>query len=156
MKRSAFRDYVVSVAAALAVGGLSALLTMNSMTEFSWLDKPPLSPTAAVFPIVWSILFILMGIAAAMIWRSRDPRRGSALFTYGLQLFVNFFWTIIFFNMEMRLFAFFWLLLLLALVTATALSFKNIRPAAGALLIPYILWLCFAAYLNLGVYLLNR
>jgi len=154
--KNSWKAYLISIAGSLAVGGLSALLTREAMKEFAALRQPPLSPPPAVFPIVWSVLFVLMGIAAALIWRSGDPRRGNALFWYGAQLFVNFFWTIFFFRLEIRLFAFFWLLLLLALVIVTAVLFRRIRPAAGALLLPYLLWLLFAGYLNLGVWLLNR
>ena len=148
--------YIISIAIALAVGGLSALLTRDSMESFAALNRPPLSPPGIVFPIVWTVLYTLMGISAARIWLSNDPDLPDALFLHGAQLFVNFFWSIFFFNLELYLFSFFWLLLLLALVTAMTVRFYRIDPTAGLLQLPYILWLLFAAYLNMGIYLLNR
>lgn len=149
------KTYAVSIAVALAVGGLSALLTMDSMEKYQVLDQPPLSPPGWVFPIVWSVLFVLMGIGAAMVYLSGSPSRKEALAAYGLQLFVNFLWPILFFLLEARLFAFLWLVLLLVLVIWMTVSFARINKTAGLLQIPYILWLIFAGYLNLGVYLLN-
>lgn len=148
--------YVISALIPLVVGGLAGLLTMDSMKEFEQLAKPPLSPPGMLFPIAWSILYILMGIGAARVYLGDDPSRQEALFVYALQLFVNFFWTILFFGFEMRLFAFFWLLLLLALAIFMTVQFKKTAKWAAYLQIPYLVWLVFAAHLNLGVYLLNR
>ena len=148
--------YVVSALIPLAVGGLAGLLTMDSMQAFEQLQKPPLSPPGMLFPIVWSILYILMGVGAARVYLGDSPNRQEALFAYGLQLFVNFFWTILFFGFQMRLFAFFWLLLLLALAVFMTFQFKKTAKWAAYLQIPYLAWLVFAAYLDLGVYLLNR
>ncbi len=154
--RSKFKVYSISILIALAVGALSALLTRDSMERFGELLKPPLSPPGGLFPIVWSVLFVLMGISAAIVFLSNSPHRNKALKIYALQLVVNFFWSIIFFNLEARLFAFFWLLLLLALVLWMFILFRKISPTAAYLQNPYILWLLFAAYLNAGIYLLNR
>ncbi len=150
------RPYVVSAAIALAVGGFSALLSRGGMRAFEMLNKPPLAPPAAVFPIVWTVLYILMGVGAARVYLSAEPTRRDALFAYALQLFVNFFWPILFFVLEMRLFAFFWLLLLLALVIGMTLLFYRSSRWAALIQVPYIVWLLLAGYLNLGVYLLNR
>ena len=118
--------------------------------------KPPLSPPGVVFPIVWSILYILMGISSAIIWCSESQEKPQALKLYAAQLAVNFFWSIFFFAFGWRLFAFFWLLLLLVLTAKMVKSFYQIDKKAAYLQIPYLLWLLFAAYLNFGVWMLNR
>ena len=153
--RSKIKTYAISIAVALAVGGLSALLTGDSMEKYKALNQPPLAPPGWVFPIVWTILFVLMGVGAAMVFLSDSSSKKKPIAIYGLQLTVNFFWTILFFLLEARLFAFFWLLLLLGLAVWMAVSFARVNKAAGLLQIPYILWLLFAGYLNLAVYLLN-
>ena len=151
-----FKPLAISILIALGVGGLSGFLTMGNMDIYRNINKPPLSPPPIVFPIVWTILFILMGISAYLIYESNSNLKGKELAIYGLQLVVNFFWPIIFFNGQKFLLAFVWLLLLVALIIETILIFKDINKKASLLLIPYLLWSIFATYLNLGVYLLNR
>lgn len=153
------KPYVISIAIALAVGGLSALLTKNNMEVYDTINRPALAPPMWLFPVVWSILFILMGISSALVWVNRDENREdafSALRVYGLQLVVNFFWTIIFFNMQAYLFAFIWLILLWVLIIIMIVQFRKISPLAAYLQIPYLLWVTFAGYLTLMIYLLNR
>ena len=153
------KPYVISIAIALAVGGLSALLTKNNMEVYDTINRPALAPPMWLFPVVWSILFILMGISSALVWVNRDENREdafSALRVYGLQLVVNFFWTIIFFNMQAYLFAFIWLILLWVLIIIMIIQFRKISPLAAYLQIPYLLWVTFAGYLTLMIYLLNR
>ena len=116
----------------------------------------PFPPPAAAFPIVWTILYVLMGISAALVWLSRDSERGNAMFVFGAQLFVNFWWSIFFFRWQIRGYAFFWLLLLIALVVWMIAAFRKIRPLTGKLNLPYLLWLCLAAWLNAAVWILNR
>lgn len=127
----------------------------SGFKSFEALQKPPLTPPAAVFPIVWSALYLLMGIAAYLVWSSGDLDRGASLRMYFLQLLVNILWPLFFFRLQWRLFAFFWLLLLLALLSLTMAGFRYIRKSAYWLLVPYFLWVLFAGYLNLGIYLLN-
>ncbi|MBR5542604.1 MAG: tryptophan-rich sensory protein [Oscillospiraceae bacterium] len=151
--------YAISIAAALAVGGLSALLTAGNMNIYSEIVKPPLSPPSVLFPIVWTLLYILMGVGAAMIYLQRDENPEAvrnALITYGISLFFNFFWSIIFFNMQAYLFAFVWIILLWASVLATIIQYRKISTSAAALQVPYLLWITFAAYLNLAIFVLNR
>ena len=147
--------YVVSIGAALAVGGISVLLSMKGMKEFTGLRQPPLSPPGWLFPVVWTILYTLMGISAARIYLANTPESASALWLYAFQLAVNAAWSPLFFSLKLRLVAFVWLLILLALVIAMTARFKKIDVAAGNLQFPYIVWLLFAGYLNLAVYLLN-
>lgn len=152
------KPYVISVAIALAVGGLSALLTKNNMSVYNNIERPALAPPMVVFPIVWSILFILMGISSAMVWvnREKDPDTAfAALRVYGMQLIINFFWSIIFFNMQAYLFAFIWLVLLWIFILVMIAQFRKISPLAAYLQLPYLLWVTFAGYLTLMIYLLN-
>lgn len=148
---------LAQLAIPLAVGGLSALLTGNAFTSYQALNRPPLSPPAMVFPIVWTILYLLMGTGSylAIGCDARLPENRPLVWVYAAQLLFNLLWTPVFFRLEWRLFSFFWLLALLALVAVMARQFYRRRPLAGYLQIPYLLWLLFAAYLNLGTYLLN-
>lgn len=151
-----WKTFAVFIAVPLAVGALSAFLSREGMAAFEGLQKPTLAPPAAAFPIVWTILYILMGISAALVWLSRDRERGNAMFVFGAQLFVNFWWSIFFFRWQIRGYAFFWLLLLLGLVVWMIAAFRKIRPLAGKLNLPYLLWLCLATWLNAAVWILNR
>lgn len=153
------KPYIISVAVALAVGGLSALLTSGNMDIYSEIVRPPLSPPSILFPIVWTILYVLMGISAAMIWNERENKMAEsnrALIVYAVNLVLNFFWSIIFFNMQAYLLAFIWLVLLWIVILIMTVSFYRIKPIAGILQIPYLLWVTFAGYLNLAIYFLNR
>jgi len=155
--RAKWKTLVIALVIPLGVGGLSALLTRKEMDAFSHLNQPPLSPPTWLFPVVWTILFLLMGLASWLVYRSDAPdgviRR--ALTVYGIQLGVNFLWSILFFNLKWYLFSFFWLLLLWGLILVTMILFFPIRKPAGWLLVPYVLWVTFAGYLNFGIYLLN-
>ena len=141
----------------LAAGGLSALLTGNSMESYGAVTRPPLSPPGWLFPVVWTGLYILMGLASYLVLTApvSGERKERALSIYALQLAVNFAWPVIFFKLSAYGAAFFWLLLLLLLVLTAWLLFKHISGTAGKLLLPYLLWLLFALYLNLGVWILN-
>lgn len=131
------------------------MLTRKGMQAFAGVPQPPLSPPAWLFPVVWTALYILMGVACYLVWVT-PQKAPNALFAYGIQLALNFFWSLLFFGAKNYLFAFLWLLLLWAAVAWTLLLFRRTRKIAGALLIPYLVWISFAGYLNLGVYLLNR
>lgn len=149
------RAYILSIAAALAIGALGSILTRKGMEAFTNVNQPKLSPPMWLFPVVWTILYILMGISAAMIYETRSEDRREALLIYGLQLFMNFAWTVLFFGFGWYLAAFIWIVVLEAVIVITIATFAEIRPKACYLLVPYALWVAFAAYLNLGVYLLN-
>lgn len=150
------KPLLISLAIPLATGSLAAFLTSGSMDVYKRLNQPPLAPPGWVFPIVWSILYTLMGIASYLVWLQGGKGRGKALAWYAVQLACNFFWTLIFFNMGLYALAFFWLAGLWVLVLLTAIRFFQQSPPAGWLLLPYLLWTAFAGYLNLGVWLLNR
>lgn len=142
----------VSVGIALGTGILSSFLAPNIAGQYMTLYKPSLSPPGWLFPIVWTILYILMGAAAYLVYESpKGEDRTSALLYYGAQLAVNLIWPVIFFRCEAYVTAFFWLLLLWYLVFVTFRKFTEINQLAGYLLIPYLVWLTFAGYLNLMI-----
>ena len=150
------KKLLACLAIPLAVGGLSALVS-GGMSAYMDLDQPPLSPPAWVFPVVWSILYLLMGYASYRVTRSGKAENHirSALIVYGIQLFLNFLWSPVFFGLRWYLAAFFLLIALWVAVFITMRKFLHLDEKAGDLLLPYLLWVCFAGYLNLGVYLLN-
>ena len=153
-----YKSYFISVAIALGTGGLSALLTMKNMEIFDMVKKPPLSPPAILFPIVWTILYILMGISAAFIYEKRNEspdKVREALTTYASSLIVNFSWSIIFFNLQAFFVAFIWIILLLFLIIITLVKYYSIDKKAALLQIPYLIWVAFATYLTLGIMLMN-
>ena len=158
MKTKTWKQYALGILLTESIGALSGWLSKDGMKIFSAsISQPPLSPPAFLFPIVWGILYALMGIGAVRIYRSpQSTERNRALNVYITQLIVNFFWSLIFFNAQAFLFAFFWLLILWFLVLWMILLFHKVNPLAAKLQIPYLLWLSFAAYLNLGVWYLNR
>ena len=147
-------DMIISILIPVAVGSISALIS-RIPGRYAGMQQPPFSPPAIVFPIVWTALYILMGISAYMISRSEDARKSRALSVYALQLFFNFFWSILFFRFSWYLPAFFWLAAMIVLILIMIFRFFQIKPLAAYLQIPYLFWCLFAAYLNFGVYWLN-
>ena len=146
---------LVSLLISMGIGGISALVTKDSMPVYEGLVKPPLSPPGWLFGVVWGILFFLMGISAYIVYTSDSPEKGPALKFYGAQLIVNFIWPILFFNLRLYWIAFIWLVLLWILILAMIARFSRIQKWAGYLQIPYLLWVTFAGYLSLFVALLN-
>ena len=140
----------------LAVGGLATLLA-GGMGSYKTFAQPPLSPPGWVFPVVWTLLYLAMGHASFRVYtREQNQRqRRLSLGLYLVQLFFNFLWPIIFFRFEAFLVAFGVLIALWIGIVATMWQFYKSDERAGDLLIPYLLWVTFAGYLNLGVYLLN-
>ena len=156
MKRN-WKPYLFWILLAEAVGGLSGWLTREGTKIYQQtIVQPPLSPPGWVFPVVWTILYALMGISAARVWaapKSQTRSRGLNLFI--AQLIVNFFWSPIFFNARAYGLALAWLLLLWVLVGLMILQFRKVDKTAALLQIPYLLWLTFAAYLNWSVWQMN-
>ena len=148
----------ICIAIPVIVGIVSALLTRNSMELFQSIDKPPLALPGWLFPVVWTILYILMGISSYLILESGESQEEirKALTIYGYQLVVNFLWPTFFFNFGWYFFSFLWLVLLWVLVLIMILRFKDISKLAAYMNIPYLVWLTFAGYLNLGIWILNR
>ena len=153
------KPYIISILLALAVGGLSALLTMGNMEIYSEIETPPLSPPSILFPIVWTALYILMGISAAIVYTNRQNSFHEAkmgLRAYAISLFFNFLWSIVFLNFRWLGFAFFWLLGLLFFIIKTIVCYSKVNKLAAYLQIPYALWVAFAGYLTLAIAFLNR
>lgn len=150
-----WKNLITAVAIPLAVGGLSAWITKDGMKAFETVNQPPLTPPMWLFPVVWSILFVLMGIASYLVVMQKGEDT-KALTLYAVQLIFNFFWSIWFFNLGWYLFAFLWLVALWILILATTVAFYRISKPAAWLMLPYLVWVVFAGYLNLGVWWLNR
>ena len=151
-----WKKLIVCLLIPLAVGGLATLLS-GGMSGYQSFNQPPLSPPGWVFPVVWTILYLLMGYASYRVLVSgAEPEKiRRALTFYGAQLALNFLWPIVFFGFELYLAAFFILIALWVLIFLTMRAFTKIDGKAADLLLPYLLWVTFAGYLNLGVYLLN-
>ena len=137
------------------IGNLFSIFTMSSMDAFKELEKP-IDVPGIIFPIVWTILYLLMSISCYIISNSDSKLKSNALLLYWLQLIINSLWTLIFFAFKAYLFAFIWLLLLFVVVCVMEYKFFKIDKRAFYLNIPYVLWIIFAGYLNLGIYLLNK
>lgn len=152
-----WKKLLICLAIPLAVGGLAALLTGGGMGAYGEFNQPPLSPPGWLFPIVWTILYLLMGYASyRVLTSSATPEKvRNALILYGAQLAVNFLWPLVFFRLGWYWVSFFVLLVLWVLIFLTIRAFSEIDEKAGDLLLPYILWVTFAGYLNLGVAILN-
>lgn len=157
LKKIKWSKLAIFVLIPLAVGALAGFITMGGMDSYNTLNKPALSPPGWVFPVVWTILYTLMGISSYIVYNAqKSMSRAQGLKTYALQLAVNFIWPIIFFNAQNYFLAFIVLIVLWLLVLRMILLFKNVSPLAAYLQLPYLAWLTFAAYLNLAVLLLNR
>ena len=158
MFKQKWKRYAFWIMLSELVGLAAGLLTRKAVEIYSTtIAKPPLSPPALVFPIVWTILYALMGISAArisLLLPSRERSGGLRLFL--LQLAVNFFWSILFFSLQAFGFAFLWLVLLWVLIVRMLLCFADLDRPAAWLQLPYLVWVFFAGYLNFGVWLLNR
>lgn len=157
LDKSKLKIYGIFLLITGAVGGLSALLTNMGMESYKAAEKPPLTPPDIVFPIVWSILFTLMAISAARVWLTDNSRmRNRSMIIYALQLFFNFFWSVLFFNFESYGLALMWLVVLWVLILLMIVQFSKSDRIAGLLQIPYLLWVSFAGYLNYMVWILNK
>ncbi len=154
--KTVIRTYACSVALPLAIGLIAMLLTLGGMRAFAASAQPALTPPGWVFPVVWTALYILMGVSSALVYRANDDNRRDALHVYALQLFLNFGWTILFFGFQLTFAAFVWIVLLEAVIVVMIAMFVVVRPVAGYLQIPYFLWVAFAAYLNFSAFLMNR
>lgn len=153
MKQINWCAFFTSMAASTGIGALSSLFTSQTIQQYSTMYKPPLSPPGWLFPIVWTILYTLMGIAAYLVYTTEADKEAktTALLTYAIQLIVNFIWPIIFFNLNAYWLAFAWILLLWYMIYLTIKRFYDINKTAGIIMIPYLLWVTFAAYLTLAI-----
>lgn len=151
-----WKTFIACLSIPLSIGTLNAFLTKNSMNIYKMIQQPPLAPPSWLFPIVWTLLYILMGISSYLISTSYSEYKSEALILYGLQLILNFIWPLIFFLGQNYLIAFVVLIILWYVVLKMIQAFAEIRPLTAKLQIPYLIWLTFAGYLNLMIYFLNR
>ena len=158
MKKAKWKNYLFWIVLTEGVGLISALLSREGTAIYAQtIKKPPLSPPGIVFPIVWSILYLLMGIAVAKIsLKEASTSRKKNIYVYLIQLFFNFFWSIIFFDFQAFGIAFIWLVALWLLIVFMIIRFKYADDVSPYILAPYLLWVSFAGYLNLAVWILNR
>jgi benzodiazapine receptor len=154
--RNKSKALIICIAIPLITGAISGFISRGSMGIFQQLNKPPLSPPGWLFPVVWTILYVLMGIASYLVLSCRRKRESvKALTVYTFQLVLNFFWSIFFFNYQQYLFAFIWLIFLWIMIYVTIKLFSRCSKPAAFLMLPYLLWVTFAGYLNLAIYLIN-
>lgn len=151
---SKIKIYVKSILIPVIIGGLVGLIISGAI-DYNTLQKTFLSPPSILFPIMWTILYILMGVSYGIL-ESKSLNDSKSKIIYYSQLFVNAMWSIFFFLLKWRLFSFIWILLLDVLVIVMILNFYKKNKISGLLQIPYLLWIIFASYLNLSIYLLNR
>ena len=155
MKKINWKRLIIIIIITFIVGSFFSFFTMNNMDTFKELKKPVNVP-GVLFPVVWSILYLLMSISCYIITTKDDKNKDNAIIWYGIQLFINSLWSLIFFGFSAYLFSFIWILLLLAIVIIMIVKFYKIDKMAAYLNIPYVLWILFAGFLNLGIYILNR
>ena len=157
MDKKKLKTYGLFILFTELVGGVAGLFTSMGMDDYKQAVKPALTPPDIVFPIVWTILYALMGIGAARVWLAEpSPERSRGINLFVAQLIVNFFWSLIFFNTQAYGFALIWLIILWVLVAWMIRTFAKTDRFAALIQIPYLLWLTFAAVLNGAVWLLNR
>ncbi len=152
-----WKALLINIVIPLAVGAISGFVTSNTEQIFEQLNKPPLSPPAILFPIVWSILYLFMGISSYIVYTSNFDikQKQNAIKLNAAQLVVNFFWSIIFFGLSLYFVGFIWVLLLIVLVVLLIKTVKPISKYSAFFLYPYLAWICFAAYLSLAIAIIN-
>ena len=148
------KKLIIYIAIPLLIGIIGSLLGNPSM-GFESINKPSFMPPSIIFPIVWTILYILMGISSYIISKENNNNKTYSLGIYALQLLFNLLWTFFFFNLKWYLFSFIWIIILIILVSVMIYKFIKINKTAGYLQIPYLIWLVFASILNLTIYLIN-
>lgn len=151
------KKFLISIAIPIAVGLLAGFITKDAVDTYTIIEQPPLSPPSSVFPIVWTILYFMMGLALYGIANSRVPQeqKSFAYTIFGLQLLFNFIWPILFFNFGLYTFSAIWLGIMIVLIALCTYVFWKINKLSGYFMIPYLLWCIFALYLNIGVSILN-
>ena len=153
-KKINFKSLIISILIPLIFGGIGYLLG-GSTDIYSVIDKPVFVPPPFIFPIVWTILYILMGISFYIVNNSISKEKNDAILSYFIQLIVNMLWTLFFFRLHLYLFSFVWIILLIILVITMIIKFYKIKPLSAYLQIPYLIWISFASILTFYIYLLN-
>jgi tryptophan-rich sensory protein len=155
MKNIDIKKLLFYIITTILIGSLPSIFTINGMKNYKSLVRPPLSPPAFVFPVAWTILYILMGISIYIVLNSKSDKKEEGKLIYYIQLVINALWSIIFFSFKEYFLAFTWLLMLIVFVILMLFIFYKINKKSAYINIPYLLWLFFAAYLNFGIFVLN-
>ena len=155
MKNLDIKKLLFYIITTILIGVIPSIFVFKSMNVYNSLNRPPFSPPSIVFPIVWTILYMLMGISIYIIMQSKRKLKKNARLIYYIQLITNALWSPIFFGFEEYFLAFLWILMLIVFVITMILTFYKISKKAAYIQIPYLLWLLFASYLNFGVFVLN-
>lgn len=155
MKNLDIKKLLFYIITTILIGTIPSIFVFKSINIYNSLNRPPLSPPSIVFPIAWTILYILMGISIYIIMQSKRKLKKNARLIYYIQFVTNALWTPIFFGFKEYFLAFLWILMLIVFVITMILTFYKISKKAAYIQIPYLLWLLFASYLNFGVFVLN-
>lgn len=155
MKNLDIKKLLFYIITTILIGVIPSIFVFKSMNVYNSLNRPPLSPPPIVFPIAWTILYMLMGISIYIIMQSKRKLKKNARLIYYIQLITNALWSPIFFGFEEYFLAFLWILMLIVFVITMIFTFYKISKKAAYIQIPYLLWLLFASYLNFGVFVLN-
>lgn len=155
MKKIRLTELLIFIFSTELVGVLSGLIAGNSFGTYSEISKPPLSPPSWLFPLMWAILYAIMGASAYIVYYNNKENRKNNLILYGIQLFFNFIWSIIFFRFQLFGVSSAIIFILIALVIRMIMQFRKSNRIAGYINIPYLIWLIFALYLNIGIFILN-
>ena len=145
--------YIKSILIPVIIGGVVGFI-INKFIDYNDLVKPPFAPPSFIFPVMWSVLYILMGISYGIL-KSNNKVDTNINIIYYLQLGVNALWSIFFFVLKIRLFSIIWILLLIITIVLMITKFYSKSKLSSYLQIPYLIWTLFATYLNIGIYLLN-
>lgn len=154
-KRGSFLSLVICIALPIVVGLLSSMVVGDMASKYAKMNTPPLSPPAKIFPIVWMVLYVMMGIASYIVYQSDSKYRGLFLFIYAIQLIFNFAWSPIFFLSGTYWAGFIWLVTMIVIIYIMMILARNASKIAFAMFVPYLAWCLFAAYLNAGVAILT-
>lgn len=146
----------VSVLIPILTGGAASLINLDGFKEFETVNKPSITPPMIVFPIVWTVLYILMGLSTYIVYESPENGKTRAYFFYVMQLAANFLWTCFFFGAQDYLAAFVTVIILLLLISGMIFSFYGVNKKSAYLQIPYFIWVTFASYLNYLVHIMNK
>ena len=159
MKKQTFLKLLISITTPIIIGGMSGFFTMNEVNGlwFTTLVKPSFNPPNYLFGPVWTLLYTLMGISLFMVWNTpKSNLRNRAITIFCLQLFLNFWWSILFFKFHLLLISVIDIIVLWALISYMIISFSKVKPVAAYIQIPYLLWVSFATVLNISIWYLNK
>jgi benzodiazapine receptor len=150
------KKLIISIIGVQLAGIIGSVFTSSSITSwYATINKPSFNPPNWIFGPVWTILYLMMGISFYLIWVNYDKKSKNAVIIFGVQLLLNTLWSILFFGLQSPLFAFIEIIILWIAILVTIILFYKVSKKAAILLVPYILWVSFAAVLNFSIWLIN-